>query len=245
MRIIVNHLTRMSPGYICVAGVEPHSGKHIRPTGYGRLTRDLLYILGGPFDMAALVDIGNAIPDGITPEVEDHHCEPARARYLSTVTASDFWTLLETLACPALGTIFGPELQRTGSTCAVPRGKGLASLGCLKPASRPRLEINTFGTLRMRVSDGITEASVPVTDLRLFKDDHKTIRSDVVADLNRRLERGVRVILSVGLSRPYAKPGDDEERHWLQVNGIHLEDNPVWLVQPAATTPLDDLDLPF
>ena len=77
------------------------------------------------------------------------------------------------------------------------------------------------------------------------RDDHKAIRSDVVADLNRRLAGGVPVILSVGLSRPYAKPGDPDERHWLQVNGIHLEDNPVWQVQPPAAPPIEDSDIPF
>jgi hypothetical protein len=36
------------------------------------------------------------------------------------------------------------------------------------------------------------------------------------------------VILSVGLTRPFRKWGDSEERHWLQVNNIHLEDDPLW-----------------
>jgi hypothetical protein len=39
---------------------------------------------------------------------------------------------------------------------------------------------------------------------------------------------GVAVILSVGVGYPWQKAGDSEERHWLQVNGIHLADNPVW-----------------
>lgn len=63
-------------------------------------------------------------------------------------------------------------------------------------------------------------------DLRLFEDDLKTVLTDIVTDLNHRLVRGVGVILSVGLSRRYAKSGDVEERYWLQVNGIHPQDNP-------------------
>lgn len=246
MRIIVNHLTRMAPGFICVAGVNPTTGEHVRPTTYGRLSRRLLRAEGGVFDIAAIVDIGDAAPDGIAPEVEDCHFEPSRARFLSTVTPGNYWTLLNTVARPTLADIFGPELQRSGSTCSTARGKGLASLGCLQIVSRPALTRDDYGKLRMRLSDGHMTASVSVTDIRLVADDHKTIRDDIVADLKRRMERGVPVILSIGLSRPYARPGDSEERHWLQVNGIHLEDNPVWQVECAPMHAQVDMDdIPF
>jgi hypothetical protein len=36
------------------------------------------------------------------------------------------------------------------------------------------------------------------------------------------------VILSVGLTRPWRKQEDTAERHWLQVNNVHLQDNPLW-----------------
>jgi hypothetical protein len=43
-----------------------------------------------------------------------------------------------------------------------------------------------------------------------------------------RLKSGVEAILSVGLTRPWQKRGDTAERHWLQVNNIHLKDDPLW-----------------
>lgn len=246
MRIIINHLTRMAPGYICVAGVNPVTGQHVRPTTYGRLGRHLLRAMSGPFEVAANVDIGDAVPDGVAPEVEDHRFEPSHARYCETIAPPTFWTLLETVARPTLADIFGAELQQSGSSCSVARGKGLASLGCLQPAARPRLVRDTYGKLRMHISDAVLTASVPVTDLRLFKEDHATIRDDVVADLSRRLGRGVAVILSVGLSRPFAKSPGDEERHWLQVNGIHLEDEPVWQVETSHAPAMVEMeDIPF
>jgi hypothetical protein len=49
-----------------------------------------------------------------------------------------------------------------------------------------------------------------------------------VQSVQKRLEAGVETILSVGLTRPWQKRGDDAERHWLQLNNIHLEDNPLW-----------------
>jgi hypothetical protein len=43
-----------------------------------------------------------------------------------------------------------------------------------------------------------------------------------------RIEAGVEVILSVGLTRAWRKQNDTAERHWLQVNNIHLKDDPLW-----------------
>lgn len=53
-------------------------------------------------------------------------------------------------------------------------------------------------------------------------------RLEAVADLNARLARGIPVILSVGVSREWTKPGEVVPRHWFQINGIHLHDRPTW-----------------
>lgn len=54
MKIAVNHLTRMQPGYICVAGIDLETGSHVRPVlPSGRLSAALLRRNGGPFDIAA------------------------------------------------------------------------------------------------------------------------------------------------------------------------------------------------
>ena len=59
MRIVVNHLTRMMKGYICAAGIDEETNEHVRPVLPGvRLRVDLLEERGGPFSMAALVDLG-------------------------------------------------------------------------------------------------------------------------------------------------------------------------------------------
>ncbi len=91
-----------------------------------------------------------------------------------------------------------------------------------------------YGSLRMLVSDGEHDLSLPVTDLRVYEDDHKTVRTQTVADINRSLLSGARTLLCVGLSRPFQKDGESAPRHWLQINNIHLEDNPIWQAAPAA-----------
>lgn len=228
MRIVINHLTRMQPGYICVAGLEPHTLQHIRPVLRGRLTRILLRGEGGPFDIGALVDIGPATGGGIAPEIEDHAFSPWTTAYLNDYEPFNFWELLQKASQHHLAAIFGPDLQRTGATCSLEAGKGQASLGCLIPTNKPHLYVGDHNNIRIRFSDGESDVSVPVTDLRLYHDDQQSPRVEAVSDLNARLKRGVPAILSVGVSREWLKPGDSAPRHWLQVNGIHLADKPVW-----------------
>src|SRR5215207_4985184 len=67
LQILVNHLTRMQPGYFCVAGVDVNTPRHIRPVlRRGRLTLDLLSTGGGPFDVDP-DDYWNAL-DGVAQE---------------------------------------------------------------------------------------------------------------------------------------------------------------------------------
>lgn len=68
--------------------------------------------------------------------------------------------------------------------------------------------------------------SLPLTDLRFYD-----LTSDLVDE--RRLElledrlRRRAVLLSIGVGRPWAREGS-QPRHWLQVNNVHLDDNPLW-----------------
>ncbi|HEU5344700.1 MAG TPA: hypothetical protein VFX31_10920 [Ktedonobacterales bacterium] len=251
MRIVINHLTRMQPGFICVAGLDPNTRQHIRPVLRGRLSRSLLRAEGGPFDIGALVELGETTSEGVAPEVEDRAFTAWRATYLRNCEPQAFWMLLRTSARQRLVGIFGPELRQTGSTCALDGGKGQASLGCLIPTGKPELHATDQGSVRMRFSDGELTVTASVTDLRLYEDDQKTPRQAAVADLNARLARGVLAILSVGVSREWTKPGDTVPRHWLQVNGIHLHDRPIWRHAEIDRTndhrmPMGSLDeLPF
>lgn len=77
----------------------------------------------------------------------------------------------------------------------------------------------------MAVTDGTFTLDLSVTDIRLCEADHKTPKLDLINQINYRTQRGTPVILSIGLARPWQKPGDSIERHWLQVNNIHLKDN--------------------
>ena len=64
--------------------------------------------------------------------------------------------------------------------------------------------------------------------LRLHATDRETPKRDAVRRVMDRLAAGEGVVLSVGLSRPFQKSGDAVPKHWLQVNNIHLESEPLW-----------------
>lgn len=225
----MNHLTRMRPGYICVAGIDLDTRDHIRPVlRYGGLTTRLLRRNGGPFDIACVAGIGPTAYVGRAPELEDHRFEVEGAYCDGEVPADYFWDLLRETSRETLQGIFGTDLVRRGGSCTVNAGRGRASLGCLAPRGSPSLYVNYRDSIRMVFPWLEPPANLSVTDLRLYDDDHKTPRRALVAEVQERIESGVEVILSVGLTRLWRKQDDTVERHWLQVNNIHLRNNPLW-----------------
>ena len=233
MRIVVNHLTRMRGGHICVAGVDIETRRHVRPVlPQGPLDPDLLTRYRGPFDMANVVDLGMPEHRPTPPHVEDHLFRPPRAKCIDTLGRDEFWALLYTLSKPGLREIFGSELKRAGrSSAGTEAGKGTASLGCFSPRRKPRVFFGEgeFGPrIRAEIDDGEFHVWVAVTDMRLYQDDHATPDRAMVEDVGRRLHGSGAVVLSVGLTRAYAAWPEAKPIHWLQVNNIHLEDNPTW-----------------
>jgi hypothetical protein len=146
---------------------------------------------------------------------------------LGHLSGPDLWAIVSDSAEGSLAAIFGADLQRDGNTASVAVGRGIRSLGHLLPRSRPALEIN-FGKPRLRLTDpDLGALRLPVTDLRLFDPDTGQLQERSLQLLTDRLRRR-EVVLAVGLTRPWAPDGEDE-RHWLQVNNVHLDDDPLWL----------------
>ncbi len=229
MRIVVDHLTRMRAGCICVAGIDLDTHEHVRPVLQdGQLGRRLLLSRGGLFDIGCVVDLGHVFRMGQPPELEDHQFTPRYARRIGAMAASVYWELLEEVARPDLAALFGPGLYAHGSGYAVDIGRGKASLGLLRLAEPPLLTITEHGKVRIRLVDRGRTAWLSVTDLRLCEDDHTTVRVELVRHVQNRIRQGVGVILGVGLGRAWSQGADDKERHWLQVNNLHLEDDPLW-----------------
>lgn len=222
MQILVDHVTRMRSGYICVAGLD-EEGRHVRPViSPEQLSSSLLGRHGGPFSVGAIVDLGETTPVGTAPEVEDHQFDPGRARQVSTPDPHQAWRRLLDSAELSLIDIFGHDLVKDGKGASVQVGAGRASLGTFDPGYRPRLIVKD-GKPRCAVVDpDLEELDLSVTDARLYAESGgRWIPDfDAIEKTGNELKTGRPVLLSVGLTRPWPR---EDPRHWLQVNGIHLE----------------------
>ncbi len=229
MRLVINHLTRMDAPRICVAGIDPTTGLHVRPITARStpLTRDLLANEGGPFALGMLIELGDLSRVPSPPETEDHLFRPNQTRVIGQLSSARYLELLGRHARESVHAIFGTELVRHGWNYAVDRDRGSSSLGILRVRRRSDLTIDRYGKLRLRIHIERQPAFLPVTDVRFVEADHRTIRSDVLDDVRTRMRRGVSVMLMLGLARAFAKPGDDHQRHWLQVNGVCMADRPL------------------
>ncbi len=235
MRIVINHLTRMHGSHVCTAGVDVDTRRHVRPVlAHEAVPFYLLARYGGPFDMARLLDLGAARPQPEPPHVEDHVFVPARVRAERTVTYGEFWALLEELSRPRLADLFGAALRPRGDTqrCGTDVGQGAASLGCLRVAAPPQLYVlprpGGKPQVRMRFGDGQLDVDASVTDLRLFASDHATPDAPAIRAATERMRHSDGIILAVGLTRKYRGAESQPYAHWLQVNNIHLREEPIW-----------------
>src|SRR4051794_27094882 len=209
MRMVVTHLTRMQRGTICVAGLDVDTGRHVRPIPpMGVLQSRMTAPRGGPFDMATVVDLGLVRPVPAAPEVEDVEITWWHARAVGGIEPELFWETLRFVSRPSLSELFGPALRtigRSGRQRAVTDlGSGSASLGVLVPLGRPRLTLDKKPdgreVVRMQLWDGERRLDLSVTDLRLYADDGGRPDSARVEAVAKRLDRGVPVLLGVGLT---------------------------------------------
>ncbi len=236
MRIVVTHLTRVRGGYICVAGLDLETRRHVRPVlAGGPLPFDLLARYGGPFDIGRVVDLGPARPAPQPPHLEDHLVALAHVKRGEAMRSAAFWDLLQRVAKPALRDLFGEQLKPIGrNSQGTEVGEGRASLGCLIPASPPRLWCtepcgSKPGRIRIALCDGQLQATLGVTDLRLYRHDHMTPDPRCIRRVADRLASADAVILGVGLTRPFAASSHAaREYHWLQVTNLHFPGDPVW-----------------
>lgn len=224
MQIIVNHVTRMGGSRICVAGLDKDTLTHVRPTTprTDLITRELLRSEGGPFGPGALVDLGRVVPEGQPPEVEDHRFATTNAKHVEDLSDELYLAVLDDVSHDSIVAAFGTDVREIRPRkFAVPAGHGQLSLGVIE-VQNPRLYLD-WGNLYIDINDGATRAKLRVTDVRFYEPDHKTIKSNVMQDVNRRVGTGITTYAMVGLARAMWDD-DGGSVHWLQCNGICLAD---------------------
>jgi len=225
MELCINHLTRMDPGYICVAGIGS-AQQHVRPVlpEGQRLPRRLFADDGGPVQVGHFVEFGDMRHVPQAPETEDNEFVLDNVAHVRSADAGEFWELLQDCAQQSLSEIFGDELGQHGRGSALNRGHGSVSLGCLRTDnSLIDIYVDNYSKVKLDLKDPDFDLRLSVTDLRLWEANQKLGDVEKVAKLHRALKKSPEVILSVGVARPWQKPGDSEERHWLQINNVHLK----------------------
>jgi len=223
MQLIINHLTRMQPGYFCAAGIEPTTRLHVRPVLDASLRTELLDREGGSFSLGATLDFGQMRFVGRTPEIEDRKFDLEQVRVVESANLNKMMEYCRSVAKNALHEVFTSELIRMGASFAIPENAGLYSLGCCW-VEKPMLEIvcePEIRRLRLKWNERGQRIAVGVADIRLYEADHRSLNIHEVRQVQRWLDTTDRVLLSVGLSRPYRKSEQDRPVHWLQVNNIH------------------------
>ncbi|MBN1919079.1 MAG: hypothetical protein JW889_14330 [Verrucomicrobia bacterium] len=235
MKIVITHLTRMQRGYCCVAGMDLKTGAHVRCVcEQGRQPVSVLASHGGAFDMARVVELDGAKHAPEPPHTEDHVIGLDGIRTIPRVAPRWFWRFVHDWSDLSLQAVFGRELQQVGPrSCAIIEGFGRVSLGLFRPRQRPELmvkEEEAGDQIRMKIGDERFNVNVSVTDVRLYEVDHVTPNRCIVEAVAGAIERGVGLVLSVGLTRAFAN------YHWLQVNNIHLESDPTWRLGTCPVT---------
>lgn len=227
MRVAITDLTRMSPGYICAAGVDLETGERVRPViSNEQLSAELLAKSGGPLDIGTIVDFGACRCCGVAPEVEDVQFAKGNAQAVGPMTITNFMTLLRESAQQSLGVI-GDELFRDRDSLVTERGTGRRSLVILRASEAPYFGIydRAYGKrLRFRWLDGVW---LSITDVRLYEDDLVTPDEAKVAALRQAVKSADEIYLSFGLTRPFPERGN---RHYLQLNNIHVPNWADWRI---------------
>ncbi|MBI2760471.1 MAG: hypothetical protein HYX51_03470 [Chloroflexi bacterium] len=231
MRVLITDFTRMTEGFICVAGIDVETHKRVRPVIGDRLQASLAATRGGVFDMRRLIDLGPAFAVGRAPEVEDYFFTQGKCAHVQTLNGAAFFDQLRTVACSGL-VAFGPELDPAGKGgMALAEGAGRCSLVITRSIEPFDVVITERGSLRARWAGGL---DLSVTDIRLYHPDFQTPDRSKVAWLRRLLASDPEVYLCYGVSRAFKRTDDDRPRHWLQLNNIHLSTAPDWQLRWPA-----------
>lgn len=229
MKVLITDLTRMKKGHICVAGIDMDTTRRVRPVGRYALEAKLLASRGGPLDIGRIIDIGNSVPCGVAPEIEDVEFDPRHIRVVSSMDESGFFGLLKKVPRADIASAIGPELKQIGRSLATPVGRGDCSLVIV---ARPRttIMIDSYGKLRAPFPN----VSLSVTDVRLYEeDDLLTPDATKVTNAMLAIRSSTEIMLSIGLAHAWQKPGDTELRHYVQLNNIHVKGWADWRLSPA------------
>lgn len=227
MQIMINHLSRMRGNKIAVAGLDlSNPDRHVRP-----MLNDFDSIMessakdSAVFSLGAIVSLTGTSASKAAHHGDEHVVTYVKAKKVAQLHPIEVWRTLGDIAKPTLKSIFGEEVKLLSHRYVVERFRARTGLGCLRVMHTATL-YKGYRYARLRwVCDGRI-VDCPVTDARLY-DRTGAVRESLIAHLNDRIKQGEALIVTVGLSRGFRRPGGRRELHWIQINNLYLETDPL------------------
>lgn len=227
MQIMINHMSRLRGNKIAVAGLDlSNPARHVRPM-LNEFDAILETRLGGTavFSLGAVVNLTGASNAKAAHHGDEHVVTYVKARKIAQLHPLEVWRTLGDIAKPTLTSIFGDAVKFESQRFVIEKYRARSGLGCLRIMHTATL-YKGYRQARLRwVCDGRV-VDCPVTDTRLY-DRAGVARDRTITSLDRRIKEGEALIVTVGLSRGFRRPGGRREFHWIQVNNIYLETDPL------------------
>lgn len=224
--VVLTHLTRMSPGYLCAAGIATDTGEHIRLVGDSRnIPRH--YLLGGsnPVKPGDTVSFRGRPAESSGPHVEDFQIDLDSISKTGSKSTAELKELLTGVAVIDFESVFGPDFEKvTERTGGLPPTRGATSLGYVKIEGDVEIRVWRDGSerwkIRLEFQLGGSVWSPPLNDYRVWLSDHQTPNERRINAARNALARANTVVASIGVTRAYAVP-DLGKWHWLQINNLY------------------------
>ncbi|MDZ4766030.1 MAG: hypothetical protein SGI73_15900 [Chloroflexota bacterium] len=229
--ILITDLTQMSRDTVCVAGVT-HQGVIVRPIlpPPGISERHLFggdQIIIRPRAVVTMDLKPKKAPE--PPHIEDHIWYQPETASMSRLADDKTWrAALDKLIYPSVQDIFEVELEKNRS---LEPGTGVRSLGtvCARIVKFSyAVDEHQIPKFRLSFYDhaDVGYFNLPITDLTLrhyarwLTGQQKLAYEDASAQIEREIRKSV-VYLRVGITRPFQKSRHDDEKCYVQVNGIY------------------------
>ena len=217
MDIVVTDLTHMSGGKICIAGIDPTTGRCFRPEPY----KDRVWCAeNGVEPGVVLRGAMKNLPNTTNPHIEDRYCKALCKA--DGVEVEDLCDLLARTLSASVCDGFGSELPESQKYYPrdAPPGRSIVTI----EVKDIRIVYN-YSKVKAHVTDsaGREFSFLPVADLLLREyvlGQDEDARSGACAHVTRHLRAQDHVYCRIGLGRAF-KAKDDRDGYWLQVNGIY------------------------
>ncbi len=214
---------------VCIAGIDP-DGQCIRPVlpSPGVLRSHLFQQNRVVLFPRAEVELDLFPANVQKPHIEDKRFNPTSAQFIRKLSLKEWKELLGRSAFSSVSAIYDHLIQSGRYVLPGADTRSLGTVVCSKIYAVQLQNPYSGRTYRLHFSDqsGVRYNYIPIVDLafRLYCNSRlsgKKSEIEVEKELYDILASSQRVILRLGLARPWRKNTDEEERCYLQVTGVY------------------------